>query len=140
MQGRDLVFSVKYQLIRFNTGSNWSVMCSRLCRGFQRTAGLIWDQLIETLKGGFMGRKEQDVTYLKSPHQCQHIGEKDRKKTVIRNNIFPLRFVCIFQCTAGVCVCIRSGLWATSPDFHVCLLMRPCWFIHHISPLQRIII
>lgn len=26
------------------------------------------------------------------------------------------------------------GLWATSPDFCVCLLMRPFWFIHP-SPL-----
>lgn len=56
-------FGRKYCIMRFNAGSNSTVMFGRLCEVYQCTVSLIWDQLTQTEKRSFMGQRV-NLTYL----------------------------------------------------------------------------
>lgn len=72
-------FGRKYEIIRFNAGSKSTVMFGRLCRVYQRIVSLIWDQLMQTEKGSFMGQRV-NLTYLEISTQLPGHRRKREKK------------------------------------------------------------
>lgn len=91
--------------------------CYGLCRGFQHSVGLIWDQLI-----GYVDQREKYLTYLKITISfCAH--RRDRKRKIIRNTSVYLSFK--MNCACKLCVNVYFCIQYTS-------VYAP-WAVGHIT-------